>query len=48
MKQKSSYDFIQKELSHHLITEKFDSKTFKDKYPEIDIHKNNPTILYIS
>ena len=29
----------------HLITKPFDLRTFKDKY-EIDIHKDNPTILY--
>lgn len=31
----------------HLITEKFDSKTFKDKYPTVDIQKKNPTLLYL-
>ena len=32
----------------HLITTKFDSKSFSDKYPEIDIHKDNPTLLYFN
>lgn len=32
---------------HHLITKKFDYVEFKKQYPDIDIHKNNPTILYI-
>lgn len=32
---------------YHLITNKFDSKTFKEKYPEIDIQKKNPTLLYL-
>jgi hypothetical protein len=31
----------------HLITKKFDVMEFKKKYPEIDIAKKNPTILYI-
>lgn len=32
---------------YHLITGKFDAKTFNEKYPEIDIQKKNPTVLYI-
>jgi hypothetical protein len=32
---------------YHLITERFDVLEFKKKYPEIDIAKKNPTILYI-
>jgi hypothetical protein len=32
---------------YHLITERFDVLEFKKKYPEIDIQKKNPTILYI-
>lgn len=31
----------------HLITKPFDVQQFKEVYPEIDIQKNNPTILYI-
>ena len=31
---------------YHLITSKFDVKTFSEKYPEIDIQKKNPTLLY--
>ena len=31
----------------HLITEKFDVMEFKKYYPEIDIQRKNPTILYI-
>jgi hypothetical protein len=30
----------------HLITERFDVKSFKNRYPEIDIQKKNPTLLY--
>jgi hypothetical protein len=31
---------------HHLITKKFDVLTFKKAYPNIDIQKKNPTLLY--
>lgn len=30
----------------HLITKPFNRKQFSDKYPEIDIQTNNPTLLY--
>lgn len=30
----------------HLITAPFNRKQFSDKYPEIGIHINNPTLLY--
>ena len=32
---------------YHLITGKFDVKTFKEQYPEIDIQKKNPTLLFL-
>ena len=31
---------------HHLITKRFDVMEFKKKYPDIDIQKKNPTLLY--
>lgn len=31
---------------YHLITGKFDVKTFSEKYPDIDIQKKNPSLLY--
>jgi hypothetical protein len=31
---------------HHLITGKFDVIQFKKQYPDIDIQKKNPTLLY--
>jgi len=31
---------------HHLITSKFDVMKFKERYPELDIQKRNPTLLY--
>lgn len=32
----------------HLITKPFNLQVFKTQYPELEIHKNNPTILYVS
>ncbi len=32
---------------YHLITKRFDVMKFKEKYPEIDIQKKNPTLLYL-
>jgi len=31
---------------YHIITKKFDVKQFSERYPEIDIQKKNPTLLY--
>jgi hypothetical protein len=31
---------------YHLITERFDVMEFKKKYPDVDIAKKNPTLLY--
>lgn len=31
----------------HLITRPFQLNKFKEKYPDIDVHKNNPTLLYM-
>lgn len=31
----------------HIITEKFDVMEFKKRYPDIDIQKKNPTLLYL-
>jgi len=30
----------------HLITKKFDVMKFKEKYPDLDLQKKNPTLLY--
>jgi hypothetical protein len=32
---------------YHLITKRFDVKTFSEKYPEISIQKKNPTLLFL-
>jgi hypothetical protein len=31
----------------HLITDRFDTMEFKKQYPEVDIQKKNPTLLYL-
>lgn len=31
---------------HHLITKKFDVMKFKERYPDLDVQKRNPTLLY--
>lgn len=31
---------------YHLITKRFDVMEFKKKYPDVDIQKKNPTLLY--
>lgn len=31
----------------HLITKKFNVMEFKEKYPEVEIQKKNPTLLYL-
>lgn len=31
----------------HLITKPFDLNEFKNNHPDIDVHKNNPTIIFI-
>lgn len=32
---------------HHLITDRFDVMEFKKQYPDIDIQKKNPTLLFL-
>ena len=31
---------------YHLITKPFNLQQFRKEYPDIDVHKNNPTLLY--
>lgn len=39
--------FIPSKNGYHLIMKPFDLKKFSEKFPDVDIHKNNPTNLYI-
>jgi hypothetical protein len=32
---------------YHLITKRFDTMQFKNQFPDIDIQKKNPTLLYL-
>ena len=32
----------------HLIANPFNVQKFSERYPEVDLHKNNPTILYMN
>lgn len=32
---------------YHLVTCPFDTREFKCEFPDVEIHKNNPTVLYI-
>jgi len=38
---------IQTKNGYHLITKPFNSKVFSERYPELEIHKNNPSLIYI-
>lgn len=38
--------FIDTRNGFHIITSTFNLNKFKECYPDIDIHKNNPTLLY--
>jgi hypothetical protein len=49
-----TYDYVPKVIKviptksgYHLITERFDVMEFKKQYPEVDIQKKNPTLLYL-
>ena len=37
---------ISTKSGYHLITKRFDVKEFEKQYPNIDIQKKNPTLLY--
>lgn len=41
------YAQIPTKHGYHLITRPFNLQTFKTYYTNVDVHKNNPTILYI-
>jgi hypothetical protein len=32
---------------YHLIAQRFDTKTFSEEYPEIQIQKKNPSLLFL-
>jgi hypothetical protein len=38
---------IKSKSGYHLITKPFNLEKFRNEYPEIEVHKDNPTNLYI-
>lgn len=48
--QPKNYDKVKAVIStkngFHIISESFNLQQFKEVYPDIDVHKNNPTLLY--
>ena len=41
-----SMAFVKTKSGFHIITQPFNVMKFKEKYPDIDIQKKNPTLLY--
>jgi hypothetical protein len=41
-----SMAFIKTKSGFHIITQPFNVMKFKERYPDIDIQKKNPTLLY--
>jgi hypothetical protein len=41
-----SMDFIKTKSGFHIITQPFNVMKFNERYPDIDIQKKNPTLLY--
>lgn len=39
--------FIKSKSGWHIISKPFNMKDFADKYPDIDVQKNNPTNLFV-
>lgn len=39
--------FIPTKNGYHLLVSPFNTKKFNDTFPDIEVHKNNPTILYV-
>lgn len=46
-KGKNTIVYLSSKSGLHLITKPFDSREFTQQFPEIEIHKDNPTNLYI-
>lgn len=41
------WETIPTKSGYHLITDRFDVMQFKTSYPDVDIQKKNPTLLYL-
>lgn len=46
-RQEKVLEILETKNGYHLITSPFNMQEFKTFYPAIDVHKDNPTILYI-
>jgi hypothetical protein len=40
-------NFIRTKAGFHIIASPFNLQKFKERYPEVDVHKKNPTLLYL-
>lgn len=40
--------YIPSKSGMHIITSPFDARLFREKFPDVEIHKDNPTNLYIT
>ena len=47
MNKEQGMTFIKTKSGFHIITQPFNVMKFKQKYPEVNVHNKNPTILYI-
>jgi hypothetical protein len=45
-KKEQGMTFIKTKSGFHIITQPFNVMKFKQKYPDVDIQKKNPTLLY--
>jgi hypothetical protein len=39
--------FVKTKSGFHIITQPFNLLKFKERYPEVDVQKKNPTLLYL-
>lgn len=46
-KKEQGMTFIKTKSGVHIITQPFNVMKFKERYPDIDIQKKNPTVLYV-
>ena len=42
-----SMTFVKTKSGFHIITQPFNVMKFKEKYPDVDVQKKNPTLLYL-
>jgi hypothetical protein len=39
--------FIPTRAGFHIIASPFNLQKFKERYPEVEVHKKNPTLLFL-